>query len=85
MKHRKRYKIIVITTLLIAAILFLGMRRDHRKPNQQMNQYWAVRSLDVWTFYRFEIYAKNQLAVYDMTRRTTKELPNPLPRFESEF
>lgn len=85
MKLHKKLKFVVIAILLMSIVASVGLRRDHRHPNQHMNRYWAVRSIDVWTFFGYEIYAKNHLAVYDMNGRTITDLPEPINRPELQI
>jgi len=82
MKTRKSFKTIAILVILLLGVAVLGVRREERRPNQHMNQYWAVRSLSIWTFFGAEVYAKNELAVYDMSGKTTKNLPAPIGQVE---
>jgi hypothetical protein len=63
---------------IVSVITISAIRRDHRKPNQHWDQYWAVREPDVWSIFGVELYAQNRIAVYDMTDRTTENLPEPL-------
>ena len=78
MKTRKTLKRISVLALFVVVVSLIGVRHEKRNPNQHINQYWAVRSLSVWTFFGTEVYASNELAVYDMTGRTTKDLPEPI-------
>lgn len=75
MKRKAVFAIVVLGMLV--AIVATSLRRDRRSPNQHWDQYWAVRQLDVWRLFGYELYAKNYLAVYDMTGRTTQDLPEP--------
>ena len=78
MKIRNPFRIIAALVVLLAAVALLGVRHEERRPNQHLNQYWAVRSLNIWTFFGAEAYARNELAVYDMNGTTTKNLPKPI-------
>jgi hypothetical protein len=74
-------KVLIITpacTVALGLVVALGVKHDRRNPNQHWDQYWAVRELDVWSVFGFEIYARDRLAVYDMTGRTTRNLPKPI-------
>jgi hypothetical protein len=75
-----RRKSLLVAAGCCAAVVCLlaGIQRDRRNPNQHVNQYWAVRQFDAWRFFGREIYARNELAVYDMTGRATAGLPEPL-------
>jgi hypothetical protein len=77
MKNRN-IKVAVCITALLVVIVFIGLNHEERRPSQHANQYWAVRTLSVWSFFGTEIYASNELAVYDMTDRTTRNLRRPI-------
>ncbi len=75
---KKWSRVIMVGLVGIGLCVAVGLKHDRRNPNQHWNQYWAVRELDVWSVFGWEIYARNRLAVYDMTNRTTDDLPHPL-------
>src|ERR1700720_3745458 len=71
----KKFTITFGCVIAFCLIALLGVRRDHRHPNQHLGRYWAVRELDAWSFFGVEIYARCKIAVYDMNDRTTDNLP----------
>ncbi|MDP0491184.1 MAG: hypothetical protein Q7Q71_09075 [Verrucomicrobiota bacterium JB023] len=84
MKSRRFTTIFFALTILLLIVATLGLRHEERRPNQHINQYWAVRSLSIWTFFGAEVYSQNKLAVYDMKGRTTKSLPEPISELEKQ-
>ena len=68
----------LITSVFLILILALGIQRDKRSPSQKMNQFSMVRHLDIWSFYGHELYAKNTIAIYDMSGRNRYDFPEPL-------
>jgi len=77
----KRKKIIVALALFLiglTTIVTIGLTQDKRSPLQKINQYYAIRNLNTWSFYGFELYSSSTIAVYDMKGRTKDDLPKPI-------
>lgn len=75
---KKPVLVVLGSFAILACVSLMGIRHDLRNPNQHWNQYWAVRELNVWSFFGQELYASNRLAVYDMSGTTTSNLPQPI-------
>lgn len=75
---------VLLPALISFAVALLGVRHETRSPNQHINQYWAVRTLSIWTLFGAEVYSHNQLGVYDMSGRTSADLPKPIGTIDSQ-